>query len=522
MPARSPVEPVETQALLRRALGAQQQGDRSLAERLYLEVLAGAPQDFNANHLLGVLRFQQGRFAEALGYLDLALTVSPGAVEAVAHRGLVLHALGRNAEALAGLDQALAREPDQVEALNWRGMVLQALGRPAEALASLERALALAPGHVEALANKGVALKALGRVADALASLEKATAIEPGNPAIQFNLGLVLREMCRCHEAAAALRKVVAAAPDHIAAISNLALALCECSLAGEAMALFRRQAELTWAASGTAGVAMPELQRQHDREQADHLARQGVTPVAFHIGIGERVKGAAVNQACANTIARWQSAQPQIVVIDNLLTQEALSALQRFCLESTIWRKSYANGYLGAIPESGFASPLLAQIADELCQTHPDIFGHHPLRYLWAFKCDSRRKGVNIHADFAAVNVNFWITPDEANLDTSHGGLVIWDAAAPLDWDFNRYNNDETAIRSFLAERDAKSLTIPYRANRAVIFDSDLFHETDKITFRDGYANRRINITMLYGRRRRHEGPPMSVQSGTQLEGGS
>jgi hypothetical protein len=44
--------------------------------------------------------------------------------------------------------------------------------------------------------------------------------------------------------------------------------------------------------------------------------------------------------------------------------------------------------------------------------------------------------------------------------------------------------------------------VTIPYRANRAVIFDSDLFHETDRIEFRDGYKNRRINITMLYGRR--------------------
>ena len=40
----------------------------------------------------------------------------------------------------------------------------------------------------------------------------------------------------------------------------------------------------------------------------------------------------------------------------------------------------------------------------------------------------------------------------------------------------------------------------MPYRSNRAVIFDSDLFHETDKISFQDGYCNRRINITLLYG----------------------
>jgi len=49
--------------------------------------------------------------------------------------------------------------------------------------------------------------------------------------------------------------------------------------------------------------------------------------------------------------------------------------------------------------------------------------------------------------------------------------------------------------------------MTVRYRANRAVIFDSDLFHETDRIAFQSGYTNRRVNITLLCGRRRSHEG---------------
>ena len=114
---------------------------------------------------------------------------------------------------------------------------------------------------------------------------------------------------------------------------------------------------------------------------------------------------------------------------------------------------------------------------------------------------------GINIHADFAAVNVNFWITPDQANLDAESGGLLIWDVAALLDWDFAKYNDNEAAIRSFLAQSGARAMTVPYRANRAVIFDSDLFHETDRIAFKGGYTNRRVNITLLYGRRRSHEG---------------
>jgi hypothetical protein len=78
----------------------------------------------------------------------------------------------------------------------------------------------------------------------------------------------------------------------------------------------------------------------------------------------------------------------------------------------------------------------------------------------------------------------------------------VVWDAAAPLDWDFAKYNAAEDDIAAFLAAQNSKPVTIPYRANRAVIFDSDLFHETDIIRFSPGYENRRINVTLLFGRR--------------------
>jgi hypothetical protein len=191
-------------------------------------------------------------------------------------------------------------------------------------------------------------------------------------------------------------------------------------------------------------------------------------------------------------------------VVIDDLLTRQALEKLRRFCLDSTVWRQVYDGGYLGAFPEHGFAPPLLAQIAEELRAVYPAIIEDYPLLHFWAFKYDSSLHGIKKHADFAAVNVNFWITPDEANLDPDHGGLVVWDAAAPLDWNFAKYNAAEDDITSFLTAQNSKPVTVPYRANRAVIFDSDLFHETDAISFKPGYENRRINVTLLFGRRQK------------------
>ena len=181
-----------------------------------------------------------------------------------------------------------------------------------------------------------------------------------------------------------------------------------------------------------------------------------GSAAANFHLEEGARVSGRAVNPDSSNgeIAARWQNSSPQIAVIDNLLTDEALEKLRQFCWRSTIWHKSYPNGYLGAMPEHGFACPLLAQIADELRSTYPAIVREHPLLRWWGFKYDSRLKGINVHADFAAVNVNFWITPDEANLDPERGGLVVWDKPAPLEWTFAQLQQSNAAqtIRDFLA----------------------------------------------------------------------
>ena len=217
------------------------------------------------------------------------------------------------------------------------------------------------------------------------------------------------------------------------------------------------------------------------------------------------QLSGPAVNPQldCARIEAEYFRSGPGIVHLDDFLTTEALRELRRFCLESTIWFDfQHVGGYLGAYVEDGFICPLLTQIARELPRALPAIFGDHAITHLWGYKYDSSLKGIGVHADFAAVNVNFWITPDAANLAQERGGLVVWDREAPLDWDFGAYNQDVPRIRRFLESAGARPVTVPYRQNRAVIFNSDLFHQTDELRFRPGYENRRVNVTMLYGYR--------------------
>ena len=240
--------------------------------------------------------------------------------------------------------------------------------------------------------------------------------------------------------------------PGYAEALFNLAPVLSESDRVEEGFAIYTRHAERVYGGPGGAVPSegpVPAHKIRHDLEQRDYLAggKAGdgdpAVDTIFRLADDGRLATPAVDPgvAAGGAAQRWAQSRPQILVIDNLLTDEALEKIRRFCLGSTLWRQVHTKGYLGAMPEHGFASPLLAQIADELRAALPTILGPHPLSYLWAFKYDSTLVGIEVHADQAAVNVNFWITRDEANLDLQSGGLVVWDVAAPPDWDFDTSN---------------------------------------------------------------------------------
>jgi len=139
----------------------------------------------------------------------------------------------------------------------------------------------------------------------------------------------------------------------------------------------------------------------------------------------------------------------PGITWIDSFLRPEALASLRNYLLESTIWHDAeHPNGYVGAYIHDGFDCPLILQIARELPSLLPGIFGDRPLLQLWAYHYDSQLSGIGMHADFAAVNVNFWLTPDDAMLDPESGGMRIWDVEAPAEWGPEDFNTADPATK--------------------------------------------------------------------------
>jgi Tfp pilus assembly protein PilF len=398
----------------------------------------------------------------------------------------------------------------ELEALLQQAIGHHRSGRFSEAERLYRRVLQFEPDHPGVTNYLGIVLKDQDRLDEAAAVFHRAISIAPDFAPGHSNLGNILFTQGKLQEAEVSYRRALALKPDMVDALKNLGLVIVDSGRFAESIWWFRRHATLAYgtpAGAVSARDPAPPHKAQHDREQRDYLnagKAGGGAPDMFHLEDGERAPGRAVNadNSHGEIAARWTTRSPQIAVVDNLLTDDALQRLRQFCWRSTIWQRAHPNGYLRAMPEHGLACPLLVQIEEELRSVYPAILEDHPLLRWWAFKYDSQLGGTNVHADFAAVNVNFWITPDYANLDAESGGLVVWDVPAPLDWSFNQYNGAGPAVRDFLARSGARSIKIPHQANRAVIFDSDLFHETDRIHFKDGYLNRRINITMLFGRR--------------------
>jgi tetratricopeptide (TPR) repeat protein len=237
---RGPQTPMQDLAqVLDQAADLHRKGNLAAAESLYLQLLAARSDHLDALHLLGILRYQQGRLDEALALIGAALQKNPGFAPALLNQGLVLAALSRREEALASYDQALAIQPGYVEALYNRGVVLGGMKRLDEALASFDQVLAIGPDHIQALNNRGVALRGLQRLEEALAAFDGALAARPDYVDALANRASTLRTLHRHHEALTSYDAVLRIQPRNADALSRRGLVLLELQRPAEALASY-------------------------------------------------------------------------------------------------------------------------------------------------------------------------------------------------------------------------------------------------------------------------------------------
>ena len=430
-------------ALIAGAMSHFQAGRLAEAETAYRSALAIVPAHPAVTHNLGVTIAAQGRHREAVGCFDEALQADPGFVSAHYNRGVALMKLGESREAIDAFGRTAKLEPQHYEAHRALGFLWLSQGERGRALDHFARTYELRRGD--------------DRTAIARSSLTTATRQKLEHDAEQFAyLSGRTRDRLRFELLARSYRAVADQISNEVAPLSD---------------------------------------------EQIDVLGEDFNTPI--HLHAAPEVAGSAVNPRADLAALMSQFDAQGAISVDDLLTPQALDSLRRYLLDSTIWHDfSHIGGFVASYLEDGLACPLLLQVVDDLRHALPHVLGIHPLCQAWAFKGLNPQSAVDVHADDAAVSVNFWVTPTQANLDPGHGGLVVCLTPPPAGWHIKDYDADRERIVTFLAQNADNDLVVPYRQNRAMLFRSRLFHYSDRPQFASGYENHRINLTLLYGQR--------------------
>lgn len=250
----------DLKSTLRRGLALQRRGDLPAAAECYEAVLQRRPDQVDALHHLGLLRFQQGALAPA--------------------------------EKL--LRRALALRADNANAWSNLGMVRVRRGHPEEALEAFSRALELSPEHPDALHNMAQALRQLGRFDQARPLLERLVALKPDAASPRYLLANVLHRANDVDAAIPGYREALRLAPDDKRIRLGLGDALESSGQFGEA----REHYEAVLATEPDSPLALARLLQLRDREpepeqvaRAQALADDSATPedgrVRLDIGLG-------------------------------------------------------------------------------------------------------------------------------------------------------------------------------------------------------------------------------------------
>jgi len=486
----------------------------------------------------GLYYFNKGLFIDAENSYILSLKHVPSRVSTLNNLSLAQIKLRKFADAKLNIEQVLAVEPKNVEAWFNLAIIEKELGNYLIAEDHCNCAINLQPNFIEALIFIGEIHSRNNKTEAALSTYSKVLSIDPSN---ENAISHLIEQYLDDHKYTEALfyakkyGEVIKKSQKLSELLGYLYLSNGDKELSYEAFKQSHDLKEKLRVVNAETSKPISKSKIKHEYEQLSHILSKNIesdSSVAAHAFLKQNVtsdissvdnqKKQAIQEMLDNNHyipdlqfsvkalgsnnyhqieSDYLNSKFKLVVIDNFLTDAALLNLRQFCEEANVWKRSYDDGYLGAVLAEGFYSRVFLSIADELKISLPRVIGKNRLFQGWAFKYDQEMTGINLHADFAKVNVNFWITPDEACIDKTSGGMIIYDTPVPNYWSFRDYNGNSKKLLEYLNTHNSKPYKVPYKMNRCVLFDSAYIHNTDELNFKSGYQNRRINCTLLFGK---------------------
>ncbi len=209
--------------LIQRSVEHFQRHELVPASQLLQKILYAQPRQFDALHLLGVIRAMEGRYDEAIDLLRKALGVSKNHAQLQFNLARALSDAGRDGEALLHHRKATQLAPGNAEAWLNLGDALQKQDDLEGALQAFDEAVRRAPHFAQAWNNRGTIFKLLGRPVEALASYEKALILKPDLAEVHLHMGAALEDIGNDAGAMMSYRKAAQLNPDLINARRSIA-----------------------------------------------------------------------------------------------------------------------------------------------------------------------------------------------------------------------------------------------------------------------------------------------------------
>jgi protein O-GlcNAc transferase len=261
---------IRLEEALRLGVKAQQARNFKEAERYYSAILAALPDHADANHNMGILRVELGRWNEALPLFQRAIEANPNkeyywmnyvGVLSVNNRlkdaqniirsakksgfpqdfiqklqnilrsnqpkgnakdpesavkGLVeLYNKGNLKEVVERAEVLTKQFPKVFVIWNILGAAATRLGNLDQAISAFKKAIAINPQHHEAYNNMGNTLSAQGKLDEAIQAFNKAISLKPDYIEAYNNLGVAFRTQGKLDKAIEAYKKALALKPDY-------------------------------------------------------------------------------------------------------------------------------------------------------------------------------------------------------------------------------------------------------------------------------------------------------------------
>lgn len=209
---------------VQRAVNAHEAGEINEAIKLYNEILHDTPDHIIANHNMGKIAVDLGRFDTAIQYFKTALEANPtNSFELYFLIGVLHGKLGNFDGAIEAYTKAVAIRPDYAAAYRKLGEAFIRQSKFEKALEAYRNAAAITPDIASLQNNLGAMLHRQGKFEEAIQAYTRAVEIQPHYAEAHNNMGNVLYDQNNLDQAAKSYANAIDINPDYMEACRSLA-----------------------------------------------------------------------------------------------------------------------------------------------------------------------------------------------------------------------------------------------------------------------------------------------------------